>query len=200
MRIAYDSINPLDIPTVAPIVAGYVDGIFGLAHLAYGEPGWDAAGWARFPNAVHVGIAVSALTNDGQVLDVETFDATPAQAPHWALMRIGSGLLAATIYVNRANGKAVEDALLAAGFHPSDSKVLLFISTLDGTRVVTHWNDGTPVRFPVVAVQYADAKLSGGNFDLSVVADYWPGVDPYNPNAIAGSEVHVDTMALRLTD
>src|SRR5207245_9944229 len=34
-----------------------------------------------------------------------------------------------------------------------------------------------------VAKQYQHPPASGGHYDLSVVADYWPGVDPVPPPA-----------------
>lgn len=154
-REMFDSTNPNDIPTTAQMVAGYVDGIYA----------WSTAGWARFPNSVKVRIAISPFTNDGHVLDVETGDATPAQAPGWARMRIAAGLQRPTLYVNRSNWSAVVAA--CAGL-PVD----WWVATLDGTTSVSLPGQITPI-----AVQYENSTLAGGHYDKSLVADSWPAVD-----------------------
>jgi hypothetical protein len=144
----YDSVTWEAIPTNAEVVAGYVDGRFR----------WPDEAWARFPNSVKVRIAVFATTNDGDVLDCENGDATPAQCPDWIRMRQTAGLAKPTIYVNRSQRTAVESA--CSGLNYS-----LWIATLDGTTAI----DGS------VAVQYAGSSLSGGNYDLSVIQDSsWP--------------------------
>lgn len=77
----YDSVSAGSIPSNAGCVAGYVDGKFA----------WPSSGWARFPNALKVRIAVFATTNDGDVLDCEPGNCTPAQAVDWVLMRRAAG-------------------------------------------------------------------------------------------------------------
>jgi hypothetical protein len=143
-RLMYDSIDPNAIPASAEMVAGYVDGRFV----------WDDAGWARFPNATKVRIAVFPWTNDGDVLDVESGDATPQQAPGWLLMRQAAGVHRPTIYCNRSNRAAIEAACAGITYD-------LWVSTLDGTQNVPG----------AVAVQYAGSALTGHNYDLSTVTD-----------------------------
>lgn len=75
----YDSVDPNSIPASAGCVAGYVDGKYA----------WTS--WSRFPNAIKVRIAVFATTNDGDVLDCEPGNCTPAQAVDWVLMRRKAG-------------------------------------------------------------------------------------------------------------
>ena len=171
--IVYDSTNPNDIPTTAQAVAPYVDGLYGPEHNSLGSAtGWDEAAIARFPNAIKIGIAVFATTNDGQALDVEQYDATPAQAPSWVHMRLAAGAqLPLLIYCNRANGPAVESALDAGGFHPGDGKVALWPATLDGNQTVI-WNNGAAPRYPVALIQYANSTISGGHYDLSITTAY----------------------------
>lgn len=152
----YDSTNPLDIPTTAQMVAGYDDGIYA----------WTTAGWGRFPNAVKVEIAISASHNFGHVLDVENGDATPAQAPGWVRMRMAAGVLRPTLYVNRSAWATV--ASYCAGL-PVD----WWVATLDGTKTVT---PPPGVIYPI-AIQWANSNISGGHYDLSVVASSWPEVD-----------------------
>lgn len=156
----YDSINPARIPANAAMVAGYVDGIYGPEHGRFNQPGWDLAAWARFPNAVKVRIAVFASTNDGHVLDVETYDATPAQAPGWVKMRRAAGR-DPSVYMNASTWPAVRQAFRSAGVPEPHY------------WVASYPGGGAVIPAGAIAHQYADP----GPYDLSVVADFWPGVD-----------------------
>ncbi len=160
-----DSTNLLDCPQNVDIVASYLDGI-------YAQP---TANWNAFPGKIKVGIVISAGTNAGQVLDIETGDATPNQAGGWAKMRLNSGLSRATLYCNRSNGPAVEASLRAAGL--TSSQVALWPATLDGTTGIGVWGNGQPITYPVVAVQYANSAMTGGHYDKSIVYDdTWPPI------------------------
>ena len=151
MRTMYDAIYPANIPTDAQMVAGYVDG-----HWA-----WTAAEWALFPNAVKVRIAVFPSTNDGHCLDIEVGDATPAQGPAWVVMRRNAGI-DPSVYCNTATWPAVRAAFAAAQV----AEPHYWIAAYPGNG---------PNLYPgSVAHQYANP----GPVDISVVADYWPGVDP----------------------
>ena len=154
----YDSVTARDIPANAQMVAGYVDGLYR----------WSQADWDRFPQAVKVRIAVLASTDDGHVLDVETGDATPTEYPAWAKRRIAAGTYP-TVYCNRSNLGAVLDAVDGAGLHG-----ITGIWLADWTDV-PHLVAGTS------ATQYDHPPHSGGHYDLSLVADHWPGVDPPPP-------------------
>ena len=150
MTLLFDSDNPDSIPD-GVWAAGYVDG--------YAAPAWFARGFPRFPNAKR--IAVFGQTNDGDCLDVERGDATPSEAPQWVQWRRAAGVLQPWVYCNRSNRSAVEAALASAGI--TASQVALWVATLDGTQTV-------PVGpYPVAAVQYANAAMSGGHYDLSLV-------------------------------
>lgn len=150
MRTMYDSVTPGNIPADAQMVAGYVDGAYA----------WSAADWARFPAAVHVPIAVFPSTNDGVVLDVEQGDATPQQAPGWVQMRRAAGV-DPTVYCSESAWPAVQAAFKAAGV----AQPHYWVAAYPG--------EGAVVPAGAVAHQYQDA----GPYDLSVVVDYWPGVD-----------------------
>jgi hypothetical protein len=153
-RTMFDSTTPTAIPPTAAMVAGYVDGIFV----------WSPAAWARFPNAVHVRIAVLASTNDGHVLDVERGDASPAQAPPWVRMRRADGA-DPSVYCNLSTWPAVQAAFNAAG-------------VAQPHYWIAHYGAGPGIPPGAVAVQYADPPNgSGGQWDISAVADLWPGVD-----------------------
>lgn len=154
MRTMYDAVTPSNIPADAQMVAGYVDGRYA----------WSAADWARFPGAVRVRIAVFPWTNDGHVLDVERGDATPAQAPGWVQRRRAAGV-DPTVYCG----------LASAGYSWADVRAAF---QAQGVPEPHYWIAAYPgigaALYPgSVAHQYANP----GPYDLSVVADYWPGVD-----------------------
>lgn len=153
MRTFYDSVTASDIPAHAEGVGGYVDGAYK----------WSAADWARFPHAAHVRIAVSPFTNDGNVLDVERGDATPAQAPAWVYMRRRAGV-DPTIYVQQSTLPQVR-----AAFHVAQ--------IAQPHYWVASWGIG-PTAIPgAVAHQYDHPPTSGGHYDLTAVPGTWPGVD-----------------------
>jgi hypothetical protein len=150
----FDSTTAADIPLSAELVGGYVDG----------EWQWTTSDWALFPAARHVRIAVWASTDAGTVLDVESGNATPLEAPAWVQMRRAAGV-DPTVYMSESTWPAVRAAFTAQGVPEP------------------HWwvaHYGVPAAIPAGAVahQYADEALTGGHYDMSVVADYWPGVDP----------------------
>ena len=150
----FDAISSksVNIPASAQMVAGYCDGSYA----------WSAADWARFPNAVKVRIATRASTNDGQVLDVENGDATPAQAPGWCAMRRAAGQ-PPSLYCNASTWPAVKAAFSAQEPGPA----AYWIAAYDGVAVIPSG---------AVAKQYTD-NAPANPYDTSVVADLWPGVD-----------------------
>ena len=167
MRTMYDAIYPANIPTDAQMVAGYIDGRWA----------WTAAEWALFPNAVKVRIAVFPSTNDGHCLDIEPGDATPAQGPAWVVMRRNAGV-DPSVYCNTATWPAVRAAFAAAQV----AEPHYWIAAYPGNG---------PNLYPgSVAHQYANP----GPVDISVVADYWPGVDPA-PTASARPTISPPTAA-----
>ena len=150
-RTMYDSVTPQAIPANAEMVAGYVNGQYA----------WRPEDWDRFPDAVKVHITIMAV-NEAGVLDIESGDATPQQAPGWVHARLAAGLKRPTLYVNRSNAPQVlqdcKNVGLEAGTH-----FWLWLATLDGT---------TTTDLPgVVAVQDRGASALGFNADASVVLD-----------------------------
>lgn len=155
MRLMYDAVTPSNVPQNAQMVAGYIDGNYqSYAGLV-----------ALFPNAVHVPIAVHASTNNGVVLDVETGDATPDQAPGWVTMRRSAGV-DPTVYCSLSVWSAVRGAFINQGV----AEPHYWIAAYPGI--------GSALYDGAVAHQYQDYN---NLYDLSVVADYWPGVDGSAP-------------------
>ncbi|MGW4602747.1 LysM peptidoglycan-binding domain-containing protein [Streptomyces sp. NPDC004532] len=161
-RTMYDAVTPSRIPAGATMVAGYVDGHY--ANLP--------AMRARFPHAIVVSIAVSSKTR-AQVLDVEPGDATPQTAVTWCtdtMHDVPNSEL--TVYCNASTVGAVKAAFKAKGV----SLPQFWVADWDGVAEVPAG---------AVAKQY---KNTAG-YDVSAVADHWPGVDkggkPSAPHAPA---------------
>ena len=161
-----DSITSTDIPILDPrtgrpwaLIAGYIDGRYV----------WSAADWARFPSSRHVRIAVLASTNAGDVIDREPGDATPDEAVSWVVRRRVAGHPAPTVYCSYADWAACQAAFRARNVAMPNWWISGYPSPVDFA--------GHPV-IPVGAVahQYTDAP--GGHWDETLVADYWPGIDP----------------------
>lgn len=146
-----DSVEPSAIPLEnLAAVAGYGDGRWV----------WSPADWARFPESVvPLSIVVSAQ-NIGDILDVETGDATPADVPGWVKRFNRPGRRRPTIYSNRETWPSIVKALTNAGLDAS--AVDWWAATLDGV---------TKLVVGAVAVQYAGAQHTGGNYDESVIID-----------------------------
>lgn len=153
MRTMYDSTNAGSIPLGVEMVAGYVDGAYR----------WIDADWARFPDAIKVRIACFASTNDGQVLDVESGCAAPHEAPGWVTRARARGV-DPTVYMSASAWSAVRAAFVDAG-------------VAEPHYWVAHYDNVIVIPPGAVAKQYANEPLAGGHFDLSVVADHWPGID-----------------------
>lgn len=169
-RTMYDGVNASRLPTDAQLVAGYVDGLYA----------WSAADWARFPHSVKVRIAVFSSTNNGEVLDVETGDATPAESVDWVLMRRRAGV-DPSVYMNTSTWPAVRAAFRARNV----AEPHYWVAQYDGVASIPAG---------AVAKQYFNNNQAG--YDLSVVADQWPGVDSASGTTFGASlrrnDMHVD--------
>lgn len=141
------------------MVAGYVNGPYQ----------WRPGDWALFPHAIHVGIAVRAYFNGGDVLDVERGDATPGEAPNWVLMRRASGI-DPTVYCSLSEWQNVRDAFT----HVHVPEPHYWIAHYDGTFDI-----------PIGAVAKQFENTAG--WDQSAVADYWPGIDAAPTTLVKGN-------------
>ncbi len=148
----YDGVDAGRLPVTAQLVGGYVDGNYR----------WSDADWARFPHSVKVRIAVFSSTNDGHVLDVEPGNATPAQSVDWVLLRRRAGA-DPTVYMNSSTWATVRSAFRSRGV----AEPHFWVAQYDNSAVIPSG---------AIGKQYYNNDSLG--YDLSVVADYWPGVDP----------------------
>jgi len=170
-----DSVTPTDIPVNDPttgrpwaLIAGYIDGL----------PRWPDSAWGRFPNSVHVRIALNPATNDGHVLDVENGAANPDQAPDWVRRRRAAGQ-DPTVYCNRSLWPTVINQFNAQGV----AQPHYWIAAYPGSGGVQESGYG----LTSVAHQFSDTP--GGHWDESVVIDYWPGVDG-NAMALTADDIN----------
>lgn len=179
MRIMYDGVNSLargiatDFPHAA-MIGVYVDGDYA----------WSGDERALFPDAVQVEISTNAANKIGDVLDVERFDADPAQAHDWILARKAAGYDRPSIYCSYALVPQVrlETRELALG--------------VDYDIWVARWdNTQNPPPMPGPTATYAAKQYQATTgYDLSVVYDDgWPHRTPAGapqlpaPQALTGT-------------
>jgi len=152
MRTMYDAVSPANIPATATMVAGYINGPYA----------WTQAEWDRFPNASKVEISVRAADRRGHVLDVESGAnmPTPADAPPWVAARRAAGA-DPTVYCNYSTWPLVRAAFQNAGIP-------------EPHYWIAKYDKNPAIPAGAVAKQHTNTAA----WDLSSVADYWPGVDP----------------------
>jgi hypothetical protein len=149
--------------TGATMLGGYTDGIYAnIPALAADAP----------PGSVIVEFSAIG-TDSGTVGDVESGCIwPPANAVPWVLARRAAGI-DPSIYCGRANWPAVIAAFDSAGVPYPHWVTAHYTNTphfCDGGCFPSYVNGLT-----AVATQYGGDLA--GHYDLSVVADYWPGVD-----------------------
>lgn len=163
MRTAFDATDVLTLPAGADLYMGYDDGNWPNA----------AAIAAKFPGKTVVRITVFPADNEGDMLDVENGDATPAEAPAWVAQRRAAGHGGPLVYCAESNRVNVVGAFAVA-------KVALpglFIAAYPGVGAALQ--EATDVGH-----QYSD-QGGGGAYDISVVVDYLPGIDSWSPGPLS---------------
>lgn len=176
-RTMYDGIasDAPRIPTGARLVAGYVDGLYA----------WSPLDWALFPGAIKVRIACFSTTNAGTVLDCEPGNCTPAESVDWVLMRRAAGV-DPTVYCNLLDPNVGLPAVRAAFKARGVAEPHYWVAHYPADGSVPPIPDGA------IGIQYTDT----GSYDLSIVADYWPGIDPKPAPAVPAttrrSDMHID--------
>lgn len=154
VRVMYDAVVAADVPADGWAVAGYVNGKW---------PDFGALE-ARFPAAQHVSITVNDQ-GTATVLDVESGDATPAEAPAWAARQRAGGNPYPVVYMDESAWSTVQAAFSDQGVA---APLYWVASYVDDPTKVPDLPDGA------IALQFYDY----GGYDASVAADYWPGLDP----------------------
>lgn len=181
-RTMYDGVNT-DAAAIGQqakagdLVGGYGDGLYT----------WSDEDWAHIaPGVTRIVIVVFWTTNAGQILDCEPGNCTPAQAVDWVLMRRKAGA-DPTVYCNQMDQKTGWPAVRAAFQARGVAEPHYWVADYDGVAVI-----------PAGAIgkQHADDIALGKPWDISVVADYWPGVDappsPVQDTPIRRNDMHVD--------
>jgi hypothetical protein len=161
----YDSIFVSTVPSDAVAVAGYVGGHW---------PDYDAL-VAAFPHASHLSIAPFAGLR-AHCLDIETFDATPDEAPSWIHSNfIGEGK--PVLYTSASRVDEVNGVMARAGFKRSDYLIWS-----------AHYNYRSHVCAPNVCgwpwangTQYSDKALNR-NLDANLVDPLFFGPPPVDPH------------------
>lgn len=156
MRTAADSIS---LANLIP-VAGQFDVLMG-----YDDGQWpDAASIAeQFPGKTVVRITVAPDDNEGDMLDVESGDATPTDAPGWVTRRRLAGHIGPLVYFPDSWRADVVQAFADQGVALPG----LFAAAMPGSGAVLQQPGDA-------GHQYAD----NGSIDFSVLVDYLPGIDP----------------------
>jgi hypothetical protein len=155
MRTMYDGITPSAVPAGAQLYAGYLSGKW---------PSYSALA-AGHPTAVHVSISISASYNGGIVLDIENGDATPTESVDWVIKRRAAGV-DPTAYCNTSTWGDVRKAFQTRKV----AEPHYWLAQYDSVATIpAAWTAAG-----VVAKQHTNKS----GYDISVVADYWPGVDP----------------------
>lgn len=173
-RLMYDSTSPWDIPRDAEMVAYYVDGRYA----------WPQAWLDLFPNAQKVSISAIGV-KPAQVGDVEVGCIwPPSNAPAWLEMARRAGYNP-SLYVNELNDWApTRSAIAAAGV---EQPAAWWTARYNGVRQIpagavarqfAHPHDGDGIA--------NNPWETGKHYDLSIVADYWPGVDDHGPGGGGG--------------
>ena len=167
----YDSINLPAVRRVASThndaVAGYVDGRW---------PDFHAMA-AAFPNDHHLSIATNPA-RDADCLDVEAGDATPDQAPEWAIRQHRRGVWRPVIYANAATYPKIEEAFRKAGL-PG-----VFIR-----RWVADWNGQADIPQGFDGHQFTN-HADGLSVDESVLLDDFFGAKHH----LARVRLHLDAQ------
>lgn len=175
MRTGYDSVASTAaewrsiVPETKPEVIGsYWNGIYANTTVAR----------EAFPHARHVQYDVNASEPRADILDIESGDAVPSQAPGWSREYKGT-LDHPGLYTSASNVMAVVTAMLDAGFKRDEFLVQSAHYTYEA-HICGPRTCGEP---QADATQYADHGHRGQNTDLSLFSDHFFGaVKPPKPD------------------
>jgi hypothetical protein len=174
-RLMYDSTSAVDIPTGSQLVGGYVDG----------SEAWSAADWDRFPGRQLVRICIFNDRYSADMIDIEPGNDDARGAVPWIREKWLRGETPTVYCFSDAGPKGYTISDVRAECDAAGLKHPLFI--------IAEW-DNNPSTFDptgdpeIIGKQYANSAQTGGHYDASVVADYWPGVDTVGGN-MTGTEI-----------
>lgn len=157
MRKLYDSVDAAGIPADATLMAGYVDHQPDESYYAMKT---------RFPNANVRSICIDPA-HMADILDIETFDARPDQAPAWAVVQ-RMHLRNPVCY----QAWATLPQVVAAFTLNRVAQPLYWVAKRDTQTIPTYPG------VTIIGNQYEDA----GPYDVSNFVDYVPGWDPIPPD------------------
>ena len=161
----YDSVDLGQIPADAQFLAAYVDGRF--ANVAEARD--------RFPHARILSIAVNAA-HDADCLDIETGDATPAQAAAWFLRQKARGITRPCLYASAfVMDTEVIPALKAAGIGAGE--IRLWSAHYNNTPHICGPSTCRELGVTADGTQWTD-KAMGRNLDQSLLAADFFGTAP----------------------
>lgn len=175
-RIMFDAIYPDQAPAGADIYAGYVGGNW---------PDFNGMKTAH-PGKLYVSIAVNA-SERAKMLDVETGDASPAEAPGWVLDQRAAGDPFPWVYMSESVWPQVQAAFAAQKVAPPLYVVASYSSLPPD---LAH-----PPAIPVGAIGLQ--AYDYGGYDISFVAGFIPGFDP-DPAPIPAPSLVEDSMRQQL--
>lgn len=175
LRAMFDSIEPDQLPSGA-----------GYAYAGYTSGRWPDYGAikARFPHASVLSIAVNAA-HDADCLDIETGDATPAQAPGWYGRQRKRGITRPCLYASASVMQAGIVPLVRAGTIPRTA-VRLWSAHYTKVAHICGPRSCGQVSIDMDGTQWTDRAL-GRNLDQSLLlpgffgASSGPGPEPVPP-------------------
>lgn len=148
-RRMYDAVTPSNMPSGGQLYAYYVDGLY--------ANGTEVK--SRFPGKIYVPITIgNTAAYKGLVLDCEPGDASPSAAVAWCTAYPGDNS-DLTVYCDTSTWPSVRQAFQSAG-------------VTEPNYWVAQYDNNPVIPSGAIAKQYAT-----GNYDTSIVADHWPGVD-----------------------
>lgn len=142
-------------PATVDLIGYYVDGKYVPSNAAL----------ARFAGKVHVPISVNPSGNLGLVLDGPPDNGSVGEVPGWVARRRKAGV-DPTVYTTLSLWPTLVQAMNTAG-------------VAQPHWWIASWNERAEMIDGAVAHQYDTVP---NRWDDSIVADYWPGIDPAHTN------------------
>ena len=173
-RLMYDAIYPDKAPKDGQIYAGYIDG----------NPNWRSYNYFKklYPQALVVSISVTGALS-ANVYDVESGNLLPQDVVP-ILKRERAAGNNPTIYCNLSNHDTIISDILAAGLSQPPYWIAHYTEQ-------SHFEPGS------VATQWG----SESGYDVSTVADFWPGVDaqPTQPTTVVIGDINMNLQKSLIT-